>query len=418
MPRKAKGLSAAKVSKARPGRYCDGGGLYLLVRSPKARFWIFRYVRNGKMREMGLGSATGRNAVSLADAREDARELFKSHRKGGDPLAERRARKIAERAEDARAVTFRQAAERYIEAHRAGWKNDKHAAQWPATLDRYTYRQIGNVSVQAIDTALVIKVLEPIWIKKPETASRLRGRIEQILDWAKAREYRTGENPARWKGHLKNLLPARSKVQRVVHHPALPYAEIGDFVVALRAQDGTAARALEFAILTAARTSEVVEARWDEIDIREKVWTVPGERMKAGKEHRVPLSGRAFEILKEMKASHDDDAEYVFEGREPGTALSNMSLLMLLRRMGRDDLTVHGFRSTFRDWCAEQTNFPNEVAEMALAHTVGDKVEAAYRRGDLFQKRRSLAQAWAKYCGSPAPVQPISGRVIQMRERI
>lgn len=420
MPRRAQGLSAAKVAKARPGRYGDGGGLYLLVRSAKAKFWTFRYVRQGRMREIGLGPAAGRTAVPLADARDKARALYNLHRDGRDPLDERSAARAAMQAEAAKAVTFREAAERYIEAHRAGWKNEKHAAQWPATLESYAYPQIGNFSVQAIDTALVLKVLEPIWTKKPETASRLRGRIEQVLDWARARGYRAGENPARWKGHLKNLLPARSKVQRVEHHAALPYAEIGDFIAALRAQEGTAARALEFAVLTAARTGEVLGARWCEIDIREKLWTVPATRIKSGKEHRAPLSGRAFEILKELKRAHGcEDAEgYVFEGREQGRPLSNMAFLMLLRRMGRADLTAHGFRSTFRDWCAERTNFPSEVAEMALAHAVGDKVEAAYRRGDLFDKRRALMEAWARYCSSPIPVQKITGKVIRIRERV
>ena len=399
MPRRAKGLSAAKVAKAAPGRYGDGAGLYLLVRGPEAKFWLFRYVRSGKMREIGLGPATGRAAVPLADARKKALVLYNAHREGLDPLEERKAIRSAQEAETAKAVTFADAAERYIEAHRAGWRNAKHAAQWQSTVATYLKPVLGSLPVQSIDTGLVLKVLEPIWTTKPETASRLRGRIEQILDWSKARGYRAGENPALWKGHLSKLLPARAKVRRVVHHAALPYGEIGEFMAALRAQEGVAARALEFDILTAARTSEVIGAPWSEINIKEKVWIVAGERMKSGKEHRAPLSARAVEILKEMKLPHNPDADdYVFAGRSPGRPLSNMTFLMLLRRMGRRDLTAHGFRSTFRDWCAECTNFPNEVAEMALAHAVGDKVEAAYRRGDLFEKRRQLMEAWAIFC--------------------
>jgi integrase len=252
--------------------------------------------------------------------------------------------------------------------------------------------------VQAIDVGLVMKAIEPIWTAKPETASRVRGRIESVLDWAAARGYRTGENPARWRGHLDHLLPARSKVRRVEHHAALPYAELGEFMVKLRQQNGVAARALEFAVLSAARSGEVIGATWAEIDFDARLWTIPGLRMKAGKEHRVPLSDAAVAILEERAARRQSD--FVFPGERAGRPLSNMSLLMLLRRMGRGDLTTHGFRSTFSDWSAEQTNFPSEVREMALAHVVGDKVEAAYRRGDLFQKRRQLAAAWARYATS------------------
>lgn len=295
----------------------------------------------------------------------------------------------------AKAVTFEEAAERYIEAHKAGWKNAKHAAQWTTTLKTYAYPLIGESPVQAIDTGLVLKVLEPIWTTKTETANRLRGRIESVLDWARVRGYRERENPARWRGHLEQLLPAPSKVQRVQHHAALPYADLPKFMEALRAQDGVSASALEFAILTVARTGEVIGAKWSEIDLKERVWTIPAERMKAGKEHRVPFSARTLAILKSMKAL--GSGEYVFPGLN-NKALSNMALLMLLRRMGREDITAHGFRSTFRDWAAERTNFPAEVAEMALAHAVGDKVEAAYRRGDLFAKRRELMTAWAKAC--------------------
>jgi integrase len=288
----------------------------------------------------------------------------------------------------------------YIAGYRAGWRNPKHASQWQATLATYAEPVIGGLSVQAVDTALVLKVLEPIWTVKPETAGRVRGRIESILDWAKVRGYRTGENPARWRGHLDKLLPARSKVRRVEHHAALPYAELPGFLVSLRQQAGIAARALEFAICTAARTGEVIGARWGEIDLLDKTWTLPATRMKAGKEHRVPLSARALAILKEMQAHRHADNAFVFPGAKPGRPLSNMVFLMLLRRIGRGDVTAHGFRSTFRNWAAERTSFPAEVAEMALAHTVSDKTVAAYNRSDLFERRRRLMSAWTTFCAA------------------
>lgn len=313
-------------------------------------------------------------------------------------------------------MTFKDAAERYIAAHRAGWRNAKHAAQWGATLKAYAEPIIGESSVQTIDVGLVLKLLEPIWSKKPETASRVRGRIESILDWATARGLRRGENPARWRGHLDKLLPARGKVCKVRHHAALPYAELPGFLAQLRERESVAARALEFAILTAARTGETIGTTWGEISWTDRVWTIPGARMKAGKEHRVPLCDRALAILEEMQRLQpvsDADA-YVFPGSKRGQPLSNMAALMLLRRMKRDDLTVHGFRSSFRDWAAERTNFPSEAAEMALAHAVGDKVEAAYRRGDMFEKRRRLMDAWAGYCAHAAQ----TGAVVNIRASV
>jgi len=300
-----------------------------------------------------------------------------------------------------------------LKAHRAGWRNGKHAAQWEATLKTYAEPVIGALPVQAVDTALVLKVLEPIWTAKPETASRLRQRIEKILDFAKVRGYRDGENPARWRGHLDKLFPAISKVRTVQHHAALPYEALPAFLATLREQEGMAARALEFAILTAARTGEVIGARWSEIDLKTKVWTVPPERMKAGKQHRIPLSHRALAILKAAKPTNETTAvrqQYVFVGGKPGLPLSNMAFLMLLRRMKRDDLTAHGFRSTFRDWCAEQTNFPSEIAEMSLAHTVGNNVEAAYRRGDMFERRRELIKSWSAFCAMP--IDEVHGKVV------
>jgi integrase len=409
MPRRAIGLSAAKVAKeATPGRYGDGAGLYLLVRSRTAKFWIFRYVRAGKMREIGLGSATGRAAVSLADARAKARDFYEIHKARRDPLTERNAGRTASAVAAAKATTFAEASGAYIAAQRTGWRNAKHATQWQATLATYAFPMIGKLPVQAVDTALVQKVLGPIWNEKPETARRLRGRIEKVLDYAKALGLRSGENPARWRGHLDVVLTKRAKEQQ--HHAALPYAEIGDFMGSLRAEEGTAARALEFTILCAARTSEVLNARWSEIDLAEKLWTVPGERMKAGKEHKVPLSARAIAILQQMPR----DGDFVFSGRSPDRPLSNMVFLMLLRRVGRGDLTAHGFRSSFRVWCAEQTNFPSDVAEAALAHTISDKVVAAYVRTTFFDRRRQLMNAWAAYCGKPsvkrsAEVLPIGG---------
>lgn len=393
MARGVNRLTAVQVTRMRgAGRYADGGGLYLQIGPIGGKAWLFRFMRNGRAREMGLGPFP---LVTLSEARVAAAEARKLLLAGTDPIEERKARRDRARLENARALTFKQCADAYITAHAPGWRNAKHADQWRNTLATYAYPVFGDLFVQSVDTALVLKALEPIWTAKTETASRVRGRIEAVLDWATARKYRHGENPARWRGHLDKLLPAKSKVQKVVHHPALPYDAVGAFMVELRKRDGTAARALEFAILTAARTNEVLKARWEEIDLAAKVWTVPAERMKAGREHRVPLSEAAIAVLEAVKV---DGADLVFPGAKPGKPLSNMALLKLLDRMGRSDLTAHGFRSTFRDWAADRTTFPREVAESALAHVVSDKVEAAYRRGDLFEKRRKLMDAWATYC--------------------
>jgi integrase len=391
-------LTALKASRTvKPGMYADGGGLYLQVTGTGAKSWIYRYMLRGREREMGLGSLS---AVCLADARTKAAECRNLRQEGVDPIEVRKKARDQARLEAASTLTFKDAANSYIDSHRAGWRNPKHIWQWSATLTTYANPIIGDLSPQVIDTALVLKVLEPIWRTKPETASRLRGRIEAVLDWATVRGYRKGDNPARWRGHLSKLLPARSKVRKVKHHTALRYAELPDFMVALRGQGGIAARALEFTILTAARTGEVIGAIWDEISEVEKVWIVPGNRMKAGKEHRVPLSNPALAILKKLKSNESASDGFVFHGAKRGRSLSNMAMIAVLRRLGRGDLTVHGFRSSFRDWVAERTNFPSEVAEMALAHTVGDKVEAAYRRGDLFDRRRRIMAAWAKFCGT------------------
>jgi len=386
-------LTALQVNRLKkPGRYGDGFGLWLQIGPTGAKSWLLRFQRDGQARQMGLGPV---HAISLAEARERAQEARRALVDGIDPIEARRALRAGQAAEAARSTSFRAAAEAYIAAHRAGWKNAAHAAQWPASLAADVYPVIGDMPVAAIDTAMVLKVLEPIWHAKPESASRIRGRIELVLDWAKARHLRVGENPARWKGHLKMLLPARTKIQPITHHPALPYRDLPKFMAALRKRDGVGSRALEFAILTGARTSEVIKATWDEVDLKAKIWTVPSARMKAGREHRVPLPDRAIAILKILPREGD----WIFIGARAGQPLSNMALLAVLKSMGRSDLTTHGFRSTFRDWAAETTNFPREVCEMALAHAVGDKVEAAYRRGDMFAKRRALARAWADYCG-------------------
>lgn len=402
-------LTALAITQAkRRGYYGDGGGLFLQVSASGAKSWVFRFKESGRLREMGLGPT---HTVSLAEARQKALECRKARLDGRDPIEARKQERMQTKFDVAKTITFAACAERYIASHKAGWRNSKHAAQWPATLATYVYPVFGSLPVQAVDVGLVMKAIEPIWVQKPETAGRARGRIENVLDWATARGYRQGENPARWRGHLENLLPKKAKVRRVEHHAALPYAEIAAFIAELRRQEGVAARALEFAILTAARTGEVIGAKWDEIDLGERLWTVPAERMKAGKEHRVPLSDAALAILEDLRKVQRDN--FVFPGGKVGRPISNMAMLMLLRRMGRGDLTAHGFRSSFRDWAAERTTFPTAVAEMALAHTVSDKVEAAYRRGDLFQKRRQLSDAWAKYCAAA----PAAGQVVPIRKQ-
>jgi integrase len=389
-------LTALAVSRAaKRGMYGDGHGLYLQVSANGSCSWIFRFKANGRVRHYGLGPT---HTVTLADARIRAADVRRLILDGIDPIAARRERKAAVRLDAAKSMTFDQCAKGYITAHASGWKNKKHAAQWSATLKTYASPIFGGLPVAGIDTGLVLRALEAIWTRKPETASRLRGRIERVLDWARVRGYRSGENPARWKGHLDHLLPARSKVKVVEHHAALPYAEIGAFMADLRCRGAGAARALEFLILTATRTSETLNASWAEIDFDAKVWTIQAERMKGGREHRVPLSDASIAILEELPR----EGAFVFPGQGRGGPLSNMALIMQLRRMGRSDLTGHGFRSTFRDWCAEQTAFPAEVAEMALAHAIRSKVEAAYRRGDLFAKRRKLMDEWAAYCKAPA----------------
>lgn len=404
-------LTALKVLRGKkPGMYADGAGLYLQVTGDGtervAKSWIFRFTLRGRAREMGLGSLS---TFGLADARAKAAECRRLVYEGVDPIEARRTERAKVMAETARSLTFKECTEQYLAAHRGGWRNAKHAAQWSTTVKTYADPVIGALPVQRIDTALVMKIVEPLWSKKPETAARLRGRIEAVLDWATARAYRQGDNPARWRGHLDKLLPARTKVRQVKHHAALPYDELPEFMTELRIQEGVSARALEFLILTAARTGEVIGARRDEIN--DEVWTVPADRMKGGKEHRVPLSAPALAIVRKLQSEHRGD--FLFVGSKRGNPLSNMAMLALLKRMGRADLTAHGFRSTFRDWAAERTNYPREAVEMALAHAIDNKVEAAYRRGDLFDKRRLLMAEWATFCSQSG--RPGGAHVVPMR---
>lgn len=410
MPRKlSNALTPLAVKNAKPGRHADGGGLHLLVKESGARSWVYRFMLNGKSRDIGLGAAAGPEGLSLAAARDKAAGLRLQVKSGIDPLAARQ-REAAEALAAAQAaeiagITFKAVAGAYIAANEVSWRNPKHRQQWSNTLATYVYPVIGELPVADVCTAHVLKILEPIWKAKPETASRVRGRIETILDAAKARGYREGENPARWRGHIAQILPARTRLSRG-NHKAMPYEAIPEFVAKLQAREAVAALALEFTILTAARTGEVIGASWAEVDLEKAVWSIPAGRMKAGKEHRVPLSERAIEILKTVEAL---DSSWLFPGGRGGK-LSGMAMAMLLRRM-KFDVTVHGFRSGFRDWAAECTGYAHEVCEMALAHVIGNKAEAAYRRGDLFEKRRRLMTEWASYCGSPraasATVTPI-----------
>jgi integrase len=415
-------LDAATVKTAKPGRYGDGNGLYLLVRTPEARFWAFRYTpRGGKMREMGLGPAGyGKGQVSLAEAREKAGDLIKAVRAGHDPLADRDAAEKAAKAEAQKAVirskTFKEAAEQFMDAREAGLRNVKHRKQWRSTLETYAYPVIGEIPVADVETIDVLAVLQPIWTTKTETASRVRNRIELVLDYSRSLGWRSADNVARWRGHLSNALPKRSKVAPVEHHAAMTWQDIGAFMVDLRTKASVAAMALEWTILNTARSGETLGARWPEIDRTSKVWTIPADRMKGGKEHRVALSDAALRVLDAAQRlrTHAGDDAYIFPGQAPGRPLSGMAMTMLLRRMGREDLTVHGFRSTFRTWAAERTNYPPEVAEMALAHTVGNRVEAAYNRSDLFDRRRRLMRDWAKFCETPFAADQ-SAKVRQLR---
>ncbi len=379
----ARGVDTIKT----PGRHADGGNLYLNVTASGAKSWVFMYVIAGRQREMGLGPARD---VSLVEARDLASQHRRSIRAGQDPLELRKA--------SAPKPTFSVFAEEHIKTMEAGWRNPKHRAQWRSTLKTYA-ATLKDAPVDQVTTADVLAVLKPIWSTKPETASRVRGRIEAVLDAAKAASLRTGDNPAAWRGHLDNLLPARARLSRG-HHAAMPIDDTPAFLAELRQAKGVSPRALEFTILTAARSGEAIGARWAELDLERRVWTVPAERMKSGREHRVPLTDRAAEILEEMAMLRV--SVYVFPGSKRDAPLSIMALAMVLRRLDRGEVTAHGFRSTFRDWASERTSAPHEVCEAALAHTIGDKTEAAYRRGDLFEKRRQLMSAWASFLDPPS----------------
>jgi integrase len=409
-------LSARGVQTKRDGMHGDGGNLWLQV-TPGGRSWLFRYRWGQKQREMGLGAVS---EIPLSEARARASICRRLVREGVDPIERRRA--LAATEEPAKRSTFKDAAQRYFDAKKAGWRSAKHTVQFPNTMRDYVYPIIGEMPVQEIDTDRVLKILEQelrdsdgkeigrLWTTRPETASRVRARIEQVLDWAAARRMRHGDNPARWRGHLSSLLPERKKVKAVDHHPALPYADAHSFWQALDTRKSASAEALRFTILTAARTGEVIGARWSEVDLEAKVWTVPADRMKVHRQHRFPLSKEAVEILERMKALKDEGGGYVFPGATAEGPLSNMAMAMMVRKMSPAEgpprwvdhkgspIVPHGFRSTFRDWAAELTAHPNEMVEMALAHTVGNKVEAAYRRGDMFERRRRLMEDWATHC--------------------
>ena len=404
-------LTAAFVmKKAEPGRYGDGGGLYLLIKKDGRKTWVFRWRDRvtGKSRDKGLGRY-GKYDVSLKEARQRAKKCRDMVWEGKDPIEEARAELEEKKLAYAMRLTFRQCTDRYIYAHKAGWKNAKHAKQWPSSLNNYAAKLM-PLPVAAIDTHLVLSCLEPIWQEKTVTAGRVRQRIECVLDWATARKYRSGENPARWKGHLDKILPQPSKLKKVVHWSAIPYAEIGQFMQKLREQESLAARALEFQILTSTRPGETLGARWDEIDLQAKTWTIPGDRMKAGKPHEVPLSPQAIRLLKALP----QDFDFVFPGASKKKGLGEMGNMRLIRKL-EGDFTAHGMRSTFRDWAADQTSYPRDVIEHALAHGLKDKSEAAYFRSTVFPKRVKLMNAWADYCDME-PVQ--AGSVTPIRKGV
>lgn len=390
-------LTSDAIRKATaPGYYADGAGLYLQVTPGGGRSWIFRYQLRGRPREMGLGPV---NAYSLAEARREAADARKLKSRGIDPLDQKRLQEAAKQAEAAKLVTFKEETEAYIAAHCTAWRNDKHGSQWRTTMRAYVYPIIGGVPIAEIDTGLVVKVLEPIWTTKTETAHRIRGRIERVLSRATSVGRRSGMNPAQWKSHLEHILPSRHRVAPRRHHPALDYREVGTFMVELRQQPGIAARAFELLILTATRTSETIGATRDEFGMDAATWTIPGTRTKSGRPHRVPLSKSAVDLIRDLDLK--PEATWLFPSRD-SKPLSNNALLALLKRMKRTDITAHGFRACFRTWASETTGFPEDVIEMALAHSIGDETVNAYKRTDLFAKRAKLMQTWAEYCSKPS----------------
>jgi integrase len=398
------GLTVRRIAKlTKPGRYLDGHGLYLQVGHTGARSWLLRYVQAGNERWLGLGPL---HTFTLDEARQRAVRARQQIHDGIDPIALKRAARDTQALERAKALTFEQATKQYFDQHSPKWSNARHREQFVSMMQAYAYPVIGKLPVATIDTGLILQVIEPIWTTKNQTAIRLRGRIESVLDWATVRGYRTGENPARWKGHLAEVLPASSHIAKVKHFTALPYTQAPAFVAQLATLQGIGPKALEFLILTAGRTDEVLSARWSEINLDEALWTIPPERMKEGAIHRVPLTERAIEILRALPREGD----LVFLSSKPGRPMGKMTFLKLIKAMGYDDITTHGFRSCFRDFAGDMTSFPREVAEAALAHKIGDASEQAYRRGDALAKRRRLMQAWADFIATPqrsASVTPI-----------
>ena len=395
---KRRRLSAKAVEKQRrAGHFHDGGGLYLQVTRARAKSWVFRYTRHGRAHELGLGSLKG---VPLAKARKLAQDAHELLAEGIDPIEHRRAKLAAEAANKAKSVTFRHCAKSYVEAHSPSWRNKKHTAQWSSTLETYAYPVIGDRPVSQVTTDDVLTILSPLWVEKNETAKRLQQRIASVLDWARVRNYRTGHNPAQWRGHLDKLLAKPSRVKQVRHHPSMPHADLPAFMAELAALPGTAATALRFAVLTAARSGEVLGAKWEEIDLPGKTWLIPAERMKARKAHRVPLSDTAVALLDALPRVEGNDYVFPSRGERP---LSSMAMLETMRRLGfspggqRGPYVVHGMRSSFRTWCSEKTSFPRELAEQALGHVVGDAVERAYQRSDLLDRRRKLMTDWSRY---------------------
>ena len=387
-------LSALKVKRVtKPGLYGDGRGLYLRVGDGNAKSWVLRYMLCGLAHSMGLGAVAD---FSLAEARERAAKYHKLAKQGIDPIEARRAERTGS---SARAITLAACAEAHIANHKAAWKGARHANQWTSSLAAYAYPTLGHLPVSWIDTAAVISVLRPIWTQKPETAARLRGRIESVLDFASSAGYRSGENPARWRGHLANLLPRKGKVAQVKHYQALPYGAIPEFMTSLRQRTGIAYCALQFAILTGVRSGEALGAIWDEFDLDAKLWTIPTERMKANRDHIVPLSDAVLAVLEKMRVIRQPGADCVFPGRRRGRPLGHGQMLRTIAALGYRGVTTHGMRSAFRDWAGDCTAFPREIAEAALAHVVGDKSETAYRRSTAIERRRGLMQAWADYRG-------------------
>lgn len=416
-------LTAKEVEKKKaPGLYGDGGGLTLQITKAGVKSWLYRYMIKGKAFGMGLGPV---HTITLAEARQKATDARKLVIEGINPLEAKRQKRLDSDMAKARLMTFDQCASAYIEAHRASWKNVKHADQWTNTIATYVSPIIGSMPVEQIDTGLVVKVLSQpddqgrqFWQAKTETATRVRGRIEAILGWATTSGFRSGDNPARWRGHLENLLATISRTTRIKNHPSLAWGRMGAFVEALRQREGIAARAVEFAILTASRSGEVRGARWSEINLAAKVWTIPAARMKAKREHEVPLSSAVLGLLSSMHRM--DGTDLVFPGTQK-QPLSDMSLTAVIRRMNGDQpkwidkegkaITIHGFRSTFRMWAAESTNYPREVAEHALAHQLPDAVERAYQRGTQFAKRATMMNEWGKFCSSSGLV---NGEVVSI----